>query len=191
MRTVVVLVVVALLGVVGLATYARVTGLSALPAPPSLEVRTARAVRGLAVPSNVRAMTNPQPATPETLMAAMAHFADHCSSCHANDGSGNVEMGRNLYPKAPDMRAQSTQQLSDGELFWIIEHGVRFTGMPGWSTGTAEGEKESWQLVQFIRHLPELTDAEKVQMESLNPRSPTQVREEIEEERFLRGDPAN
>ena len=61
---------------------------------------------------------------------ARAHFADHCAICHANDGSGDTPIGRALWPKAPDMRLRETQDLSDGELFWIIENGIRFTGMP-------------------------------------------------------------
>jgi len=115
----------------------------------------------------------------------MAHYADHCASCHANDGSGDTAIGRGLYPKAPDMRRPATQDLSDGELFHVIEHGIRFTGMPGWRTGTASGEDSSWKLVQFIRHLPRLTDSEIEAMKALNPRSPEEIRQEIEEERFL------
>jgi hypothetical protein len=93
-------------------------------------------------------------------------------------------MGRGLYPKAPDMRLDATQQLSDGELFYIIEHGIRFTGMPGWRNGTEAGE-QSWQLVHFMRHLPKLTEAELETMKARNPRSPDEIRYEIEEERFL------
>ena len=121
----------------------------------------------------------------ESIRDGMAHFADHCATCHANDGSGDTEMGRGLYPKAPDMRLPATQQLSDGELFYIIEHGIRFTGMPGWRTGTPEGEASSWHLVHFIRHLPALTPAELDTMKARNPRSPEEIRFEIEEERFL------
>jgi hypothetical protein len=98
-------------------------------------------------------------------------------------------MGQGLYPKAPDMRLPATQSLSDGELFLIIENGVRFTGMPGWSTGTAEGEQDSWRLVHFIRHLPKLTAAEVAHLETLTPKSPQAIREQIEEERFLAGTP--
>jgi mono/diheme cytochrome c family protein len=115
----------------------------------------------------------------------MAHFADHCASCHANDGSGNTEMGRGLFPKAPDMRLAATQQLSDGELFYVIERGIRFTGMPGWGNGTTAGEESSWRLVHFIRHLPALSAAEVDAMKARNPRSPDDIRYEIEEERFL------
>ena len=85
------------------------------------------------------------------------------------------------------MRLPATQDLSDGELFYIIENGVRLTGMPGWSTGTKEGETSSWHLVHFIRHLPKLSEEEIARMESLNPKSPEEVRQEIEAEKFLQG----
>ncbi len=113
-------------------------------------------MRGWMTPSTYKGLKNPVSATDENFLAAREHFADHCASCHGNDGGGNTEMGRNLYPKAPDMRLPRTQQLSDGELFYIIENGVMLTGMPGWSTGTPEGENSSWQLVHFIRRLPSL-----------------------------------
>jgi hypothetical protein len=94
-------------------------------------------------------------------------------------------MGQGLYPKAPDMRLSATQDMSDGELFYVIEHGIRFTGMPGWRTGTAAGEESSWHLVHFMRHLPKLTSAELDAMKERNPRSPQEIRLELEEERFL------
>ena len=86
------------------------------------------------------------------------------------------------------MRSSETQSLTDGELFSIIEHGVRLTGMPGWSNGTPEGERESWGLVHFIRRLPKLMPEEIERMEALNPKTVAQWREEEEARRFLRGD---
>jgi mono/diheme cytochrome c family protein len=165
--------------------YLRATGLDTRAEPGAIETRVARAARRLAIPSAIRTMANPIGKSAESLAEGMAHFADHCASCHANDGSGDTEMGRGLYPKAPDMRRASTQDLSDGELFYIIERGIRFTGMPGWSNGTKAGEESSWQLVHFIRHLPALTPAELDAMKARNPRSPEEIRHEIEEERFL------
>ena len=104
-----------------------------------------------------------------------------------NDGSGNTEMGRSLYPKAPDMRLPRTQELSDGEIFYFIENGIRLTGMPGWSTGTPEGERASWQLVHFIRRLPKLTPEDLAAMELFNPVSRQQIEEEKKVEDFLKG----
>jgi mono/diheme cytochrome c family protein len=168
--------------------YVRTTGLVARPEPGTVEVRLARAVRALAVPADARERQNPVPASPDVLAAGRAHYADHCAVCHGNDGRGNTEMGRGLWPKAPDMQLSATQDLTDGELFWIIEHGVRFTGMPGWSAGTSEGAEATWHLVHFIRHLPGISEAEIEAIGELMPRPPAEVRQDLEAERFLRGD---
>ena len=86
------------------------------------------------------------------------------------------------------MRQPATQSLSDGELFYVIQNGVRLTGMPGWATGAHHDEEDSWKLVRFIRHLPQLTPAEEREMEALNPKSPDELKEEQEEKEFLNGD---
>lgn len=96
-------------------------------------------------------------------------------------------MGRGLYPKVPDMRLARTQDLSDGALFYIMENGIRFTGMPAWGSGDASGEMASWHLVHFIRHLPELSEPELAEMESLNPVPPDEIRQRMVEEQFLEG----
>jgi len=165
-------------------------GVSARDQPMQAEIFVARHLRHLAIPMSAREMSSPTPATPATIKAGMEHFADHCAICHGNDGRGDTEVGKNLYPKAPDMRSEETQQLSDGELFYIIENGIRFTGMPGWGTGKsddAEGDHETWPLVHFIRHLPKLTDAEVEQMKALNPKSPEEWEEEQRTQEFLKG----
>ena len=176
--------------VAGAIGYVRVTGLDSRAEPGPIETRVARLIRGVAIPAEVASRRNPVALTPDVLEEGIAHFADHCANCHAADGSGNTELGRGLYPKAPDMRAPATQRLTDGELFYIIEHGIRFTGMPGWSTGTTAGEESSWHLVHIIRHLPQLTGGDVDRIKALMPRSPEDVRQEIEEERFLNGEGA-
>jgi len=186
---------VALLVLIGLAAGGVVAvsaflkhGVSARKAPWAVEAFVARRLRHLSIPRAAGKMKNPVPLTAEVLAGGMAHFADHCAACHANEGSGGTEMGRGLYPKVPDMRLAGTQDLSDGELFYIIENGVRFTGMPAWGTGDREHEQASWHLVHFIRHLPRLTVEEVGEMERMNPRSPGELREEMKEERFLQGE---
>jgi mono/diheme cytochrome c family protein len=190
-RAFLLLVILVLLGG-GLALYSITSrGLSTRTAPSLIETVLARAARQLAIPRALRNARNPVPPSPEMLEEALAHFADHCASCHGNDGSGDTEMGRSFYPPAPDMRLAATQDLSDGTLFAIIENGIRLTGMPAWGTGTPEGEHQSWALVHFIRRLPSLTPEDIARMEELNPKSPDQFREEEEIRRFLAGeDPA-
>ena len=165
-----------------------IVGVSARPEPSRLERALARTVRDIAIGRHAHHETNPVPKTDEAIAAGRAHFADHCASCHGNDGSGNTEMGRGLYPRAPDMRLAATQDLDDHELFYIIENGIRLTGMPAWGTGSKAGEEASWKLVHFIRHLPQLTKEEIEQMEALNPKPPDEIRQDIEAERFLRGE---
>jgi|SRR5688572_33487243 len=182
------LAVLGVLGVLGPLAFVKQTGLSARPAPGPIETAVARRLRAWAAPAEFRNLKNPVLANAESIRNGLTHYADHCAVCHANDGSGDTEMGRGLFPRAPDMRESATQSLSDGELFYIIEHGVRFTGMPAWGTGTLEGEEASWHLVNFLRHLPDLTAAEVEDMAAINPRPPAEIRQEIEAERFLRGD---
>jgi mono/diheme cytochrome c family protein len=163
-------------------------GLSARATPTALEAFFAQNAHRLSIPSNARDMHNPMPASEENLKAARDHFADHCSSCHANDGSGDTMYGKGLYPKPPDFRQAETQNLSDGELFWIIENGVRFTGMPAF--GGHGSQDDSWKLVLFIRHLPQLHDDERLDMEKMNPKGPDDRDEEKDEDDFLGGAPA-
>jgi len=187
-RALVVLVAITLTvgGLVGYSIARR--GLSTRAEPSRIEESLARTMRSFATPSRVRSMANSLALSEAVLVEGMEHFADHCAVCHANNGSGDTEIGRSLYPRAPDMRAAATQDLSDGELFSIIENGIRLTGMPAWGTGTPEGERASWALVHVIRRLPTLTEDELSRMESLNPKSAEQWREEEEARRFLAGD---
>jgi mono/diheme cytochrome c family protein len=162
-------------------------GVSARPEPSGIEKRAALFMRGWLTPSTYKGLKNPVSDSDENFIAAREHFADHCATCHANDGSGNTEVGRSLYPKAPDMRLPRTQNLSDGEIFYFIENGIRLTGMPSWSTGTPEGEKASWQLVHFIRRLSKLTADDLAAMEKFNPVSRQQIEDEKKVEDFLKG----
>ncbi len=163
-------------------------GFSARDNPTGLEKLIARTMRNMAIPSAANNLKNPVTATPERLTEARLHFADHCATCHANDGSGNTSIGRNLYPKAPDMRLADTQGLSDAQLYYIIHNGVRLTGMPAWGEATQEEDEDSWELVLFIRHLPKLTPEEVKDMERANPMSTMEHDEEMQEEEFLKGE---
>ncbi len=139
-------------------------GFSAREKPAAWEAMLARNARRLASPPGAKDLRNPVAATPLNIAEARDHFADHCAICHANDGSGKTQINDGLYPPAPDMRVAVTQDLSDGELFYIIKNGIRFTGMPGWGGD----DEENWKLVVFIRHLPKLTAKELDLMEEIN-----------------------
>ena len=163
-------------------------GFSALDEPPAVEVLLAGTMRRLSVPSDLRDRRNPLPASPNVLREGREHFADHCATCHGNDGKGQTAFGPKMYPRVPDMTADETQSQSDGALFATIENGVRLSGMPGFGNGTAESARGSWALVHFIRHLPKLTEEELAEMERLNPKTLAEWNVIREEEAFLAGD---
>jgi len=186
MRKRIVLLSIIVAGIVGAAAFGWVTirrGFSARDNPSAMEAYVAKTARKLSIPASERDAKNPFAPAAEVLSEARTHFADHCASCHGNDGSGKTEIGRNLYPKAPDMRLQETQNLTDGEIYYIIHNGIRLSGMPAW--GTEEKDEDSWKLVAFIRHLPRVTPGELKEMEQLNPKTDSERAEERDEERFL------
>jgi mono/diheme cytochrome c family protein len=163
-------------------------GLSSRATPTKLETAIARNTHRLAIPASARLVQNPVLESPEDMRDARLHFADHCAVCHGNDGSGHTMIGDGLYPRPPDLRLPETQNLTDGEIFWVIENGVRFTGMPAFANGGQHGgDQDSWKLVHFIRHLPHLTAEERGEMERYNPKGPDDRAEEQKENDFLNG----
>ena len=180
--------VIILMAVILFAKWVLHDGLSARATPSWLETFIGRKSRHLSIPRGAKEQKNPVLDSADVLRDARLHFADHCSVCHGNDGSGDTMMGRGLYPKPPDLRGEHTQKLSDGELFWIIENGVRFTGMPAFGGSSGHGSKEdSWKLVRFIRHLPQLTVEERMEMERYNPKGVEEREEEKQEDEFFHG----
>ena len=97
---------------------------------------------------------NPTSDSPAVVKTGMEHFQHHCQVCHGLDGhSTGVPFAGKMSPPVLDLGDQDVQQYKDGQLKWIIENGIRFSGMPGWK-GVLEDE-EMWSIVCFLRHLPE------------------------------------
>jgi len=176
----------------GVAVNFALEGVSTRVEPSRAERWAARTARHLLIPERARQRESPVEPTPEGLRSGMRHFADHCAICHANDGSGDTAFGRRMSPRPPDLRALDTQRLSDGELFWIIENGVRMTGMPGFGEDGPGDDRETWELVGFLRRLPSLSADDLEEMERFNPTlSRAGLEEEREIESFLDGEPAD
>jgi predicted CXXCH cytochrome family protein len=132
-------------------------GLSTASEPSAIEKLVARTVRNFAIPKKARLEPNPWKTAPSVLEEAREKFIARCAVCHGPDGAGQTDIGRNLYPKVPDLRLPQTQDLTDGQIRYIIRNGVRLTGMPGWAKPHDEQSDDSWKLVLFIRSLRQLT----------------------------------
>jgi len=128
-------------------------GFSASDNPSAPERVIARLIRNVSIPGRFSRESNPWKLTPERLKEAREIFTARCAVCHGIDGDGQTVVGRNLYPKPPNLRLPQTQNLTDGEIHYIIRNGIRLTGMPAWSSPHEEQEDTSWKLVLFIRYL--------------------------------------
>jgi predicted CXXCH cytochrome family protein len=142
-------------------------GFRANAKPSALEMVVARTVRNLAISRRERARKNPLEATPENLQSARELYVTRCAICHGIDGSGKTQIGLNLYPRVPDLRLPETQNLTDGEIHYIIENGVQLTGMPSWGNPHLQQGSDSWKLALYIRNLRPLTSQQKTQQASV------------------------
>jgi len=138
-------------------------GFRATATPSATETVLAGIARNLAIPGQERSLKNPFEASSEVLQEGREYFLARCSTCHGIEGAGKTQIGLNLYPRVPDLRASATQRLTDGEIHYIIENGVQRTGMPAWGNPHTESSGESWKLVLFIRSLGALTPQERSQ----------------------------
>jgi mono/diheme cytochrome c family protein len=133
-------------------------GLAASAEPSRLERSVAGRLVRLAIPPDAERLQNPLGGQPDAWRAARDHYLDHCAVCHGRDAKGRTEMGANMYPKVPDLTAAEVQRRSDGALFYIIQNGVRWTGMPAWKN--EHSPEDTWGLVAFIRKAPTLLEAD-------------------------------
>ena len=90
-----------------------------------------------------------------------------CVVCHGAPGLERSEIAEGLNPPAPDLASARVRRMSDGELFWVIAHGVRSTGMPAFEK--ADDVDTRWKIVSFVRHLPSLTKSELDQLRDKEP----------------------
>jgi mono/diheme cytochrome c family protein len=89
-------------------------------------------------------------ADPKRIAAGGHLYASLCTACHLAPGMKNTDLSRGLYPKAPQL-AYGTD-LSPGEEFWIIKHGIKLTAMPAW--GRTHSDDELWNVVAFLTKMP-------------------------------------
>ena len=91
---------------------------------------------------------------PAKLVIGVEHYAAHCAVCHGAPGVPKGDIARGLYPPPPDL-AKAAPVYSPAELFWIVKHGIKMTGMPAWSDHSNE---ELWATVGFLQKLTSMSE---------------------------------
>lgn len=100
-----------------------------------------------------RKQNNPLPADQQTWKGGQEAFSHYCVACHGMDGrASGVPFADHISPPIPQLDSVDVQSYTDGQLKWILDNGIRPSGMPG-SNGTLSDE-EQWSIVVFLRHLP-------------------------------------
>lgn len=142
--------------------------LSSSGTPPSFVLYLHDRAQHARLPRAVRSLPNPVSDNAESLAAGGRTFATRCARCHSLDGSGETALGRALYPPPRDLRSLRTQSLTDGELFYILRHGIRYSGMPAWGSEALD-DTDLWETVHFIRRLPTISRADLEPLERFEP----------------------
>jgi mono/diheme cytochrome c family protein len=126
--------------------------------PGKLERRIAQFALDRSVLRRAPKTANPLKPDLEVLRGGMEHYKAMCVSCHGGPGVEASETGDGLNPPAPDLTLGRVQKRTDGELFWLVQGGIRMTGMPAF--GLTHKDEEIWKIVAFVRHLPALSSEE-------------------------------
>lgn len=95
--------------------------------------------------------------SPKTLRVGFDHYHEMCVVCHGAPGVEPGEARAGLNPKPPIL-AKIVAKMPDREVFWVIKHGIKFTGMPAW--GPTHSDDKIWAMVAFVKALPSMTPAQ-------------------------------
>ena len=113
---------------------------------------------------------------PGRIASGAGQYAEMCSSCHLAPGMERTEISRGLYPRAPELRRGGRS--TPAEDFWVVKHGVKATGMPAW--GVTHGDELLWDVVAFLRKLPELSSEDYQALVKSAPKTHDEIMEEME-----------
>jgi mono/diheme cytochrome c family protein len=141
-----------MLAVIGAIIGVLIQGCSADKHPSQHESSLANAAKDVAILLKAGKKKNPLPETDGVVSQGQEVFLGSCAQCHAPDGHGDTSIGRSMAPSAMDLTSAHVQHWSDAELFWIIQNGVRLTGMPSWRSSISDSD--TWKLTRFIHSLP-------------------------------------
>ncbi len=131
-----------------------ILGCTAHKQPSKVETTLANMAKDVVIPIEAQNLKNPLPANDEVVREGQQIYLQSCALCHGTDGHGRTDLGRGMYPPAMDLTSPHVQHWTGSDLFWIIQNGVRLTGMPSWKSSISE--TDTWKLVHFVHNLPHL-----------------------------------
>lgn len=152
------LVVILLVIVAGLGSlYSGVYNVAATEPDTALERWLFSTMMRRSVEARAAGIAVPDLKDPRKVQAGYWYYKEMCELCHGAPGAPPTEISQGLMPPAPELRAAASDW-SDAELFWIVKHGIRMTGMPAW--GPTHSDEQLWQIVAFLKKYPELSAAQ-------------------------------
>ncbi len=147
--------------VVGLVMW--VHGFNSRATPSEMEAIVAMKVHDSSIPDRYETMKNPLANGGVNLIEAGGQYEEHCAACHGDSGNGEPKFHGLMYPRPSNLRSKDTQEMSDGEIYFIIKQGIRYSGMPAFGK-PGNDDEHAWEMVAYVRHLPKLTPAEEQQV---------------------------
>ena len=131
----------------------------ALPArqdikPSALEEWAARTSLWATIRREALGLKCPVQPTEENLTAGLTLYEKNCQVCHGGSDGTASSIARGLAPNPPQLAKDGVEDDPEGETYWKIAHGIRFTGMPAFRETLSDGE--IWQIVLFTKHMNSL-----------------------------------
>lgn len=106
-------------------------------------------------PASARRLRNPVPHNNQNIANGKALYDLNCAGCHGADGKG-AEYNKTARIKVPDLSSHYVMNLTDGEVFYVLTHGIKTSGMPGFRLKTSD--RERWQMVHYVKHFGMTSD---------------------------------
>lgn len=124
--------------------------------PSKFEIEMAMKFLDASVGRRAPQRQNPMAANIKNLSTGLHIYETHCAVCHGDSANPHSAVGLSLYPPAPQF-LEDAPDMPENQNFYIIENGVRWTGMPGWNKVLSENE--IWNLTSFLAHIQDLPPA--------------------------------
>ena len=111
-------------------------------------------LRNRSISEHSKTVRVPLPTGRTLTEVGLRHYHPMCRLCHGAPGYPREEFAEGLYPSPPDLRSDEVQDWQDAALYWIVDNGLKMTGMPAF--GVTHSKEEMWGIVAFLRLLPKL-----------------------------------